>query len=205
MKLNNFPLTQTYVGSSLELAYYIERVLYKYLKLETHHNHDAKERHPVIGIAIVTAYVQNLVDEFCSQQTREVPISFEEIVMPYILDEWQFVYDEERKENVLNHDLFSQLRNNLLDLRTDVKIFLGTDRWVMHQFKAYGADFFIYKGVDFRIADWTRRMEEGEWESAFIPAQSSLTANEQALIDEKNHRQREAKEKAEHLAQFGKI
>lgn len=206
MNINQFPVQQTYVGNCFELAQYIEFTLAQYLvfpKVDPALPQTSPPR-PSVGVAIVTAFVNLLVQEAIKHQTQQVPQTFEDAMLPFIKEEWQFSFDEEHKRNILNHELFTRLRGLLVDVRTDVKIFLGMDRWVMHEFQSFGSDYYVYKGVDFRIADWTRRMEEGEWESALVP-QEALTANEQALRDETKHRQKEAKDKQEHLAHFGKI
>jgi hypothetical protein len=208
MNINNFPVTQTYVANFYELAVFIEQSLFKYLKINTSDAEQAPKnsvRYPHVGLGLIASYISSLVAEFSINQTRQAPVPFEEVMMAYIKDEWHFVFDEEKKENVLNHDLFSQLRGLLLDVRTDVKVFLGSDHWVMHAVHPQSSDVYIYKGVDFRIADWTRRVEEGEWDAVSGPNYATVTPNQQALIDEKNHREREAKAKEEHLAQFGKI
>jgi hypothetical protein len=45
----------------------------------------------------------------------------------------------------------------------EVKQFMGPDKWVIHLVRRSYLDLVVEKTVDYRIYDWTRRMQSGEW------------------------------------------
>lgn len=192
---------------------HIEQVLFKYLKGIKPAPVITKPGkrvipNPSVGIAIIHAFAQRYVDEFCSMWSgKEVP-SFEEVMLPFIKVEWQCVWDEDAKENVLNYDLFEQLSSMLIELRTDLRMFMGQNHWIMHFFKTCGPDFYVRKTIDYRIFDWERRMQDGSWKNTVQEVEDlddELTANEQSLLDEKKQRRLEEKSREEDKQTFGHI
>jgi len=213
MNPNLFPVSETYFGYCTDLAVHIEQVLYQYLKNDkpTPTIVTGGKRliqNPTVGVAIIHAFAQRYVDEFCAMWSgKEVP-AFEEVMLPFIKVEWRCVYDEDAKENVLNYELFEQLSSLLIDLRTDLRVFMGQNHWVMHFFKANGSDFYVRKTIDYRIYDWERRMTDGSWTNTVEEVEvlsGELTANEQSLLDEKKHRAKEERERIANDALFGHI
>lgn len=62
-----------------------------------------------------------------------------------------------------NSELREQLTDALVEIREQVRQFIGQDRWVMHFHYAQGLDIVVDKTIDFRIFDWERRMASGGW------------------------------------------
>lgn len=60
-------------------------------------------------------------------------------------------------------DLLDQLAEFLRETRQQVVEFIGDDKWVVHFHSTRGAEIVVEKTIDFRILDWERRINSGEW------------------------------------------
>jgi hypothetical protein len=63
-------------------------------------------------------------------------------------------------------DIVSEIRGCLVEPLEMVQKFVGgteRDRWTMHFLKTVGTDLHIQKSEDYRVFDWTRRIDSGEW------------------------------------------
>jgi hypothetical protein len=173
MNKDTLPIKDRFVIRPLEQATYIESVMKDYL-IDTHeaepevlalvgHFPQAsgaavlllrnRERPPFphIGMAIVLCAIEHWVEENSAWTRRQTP-SFERLMKQFIKKEWQET-----------HEVFDLLRNLLIEIRTDVKLFLGNERWIMHFLRTRGLDIFIEKSIDYRIYDWERRHAAGEF------------------------------------------
>lgn len=207
MNSSNFPIVQTFLGNCTELATQLEQVMYHQLKrvkpIETVNEQGKRVIHtPTVGVEIIYALIARMIDEQASVWSEKVVPSVEEVLMPYVKEEWHYVYDEELKQNVLNFGVFERIYSIIMDIRTDVRNFLGKDPWIIHFFEEYQTDFVIKKSIDFRIYDWNRRTNNGTWTRELA---AELTANEQSLLDERKHRTNEAIATQAHNDTFGKI
>lgn len=66
------------------------------------------------------------------------------------------------------HDQLVEISERILeclsDLRTDVRDFIGDDKWIMHfQRRWTMTNIVVEKTIDYRIYDWEQRMQNGEW------------------------------------------
>jgi hypothetical protein len=105
---------------------------------------------PVRGIAIVNSLVDWVLSD-CSiwkQSHTSCIDSFAEFVLP------------EYRGNI---DFLELIAGHLVDVRTEVREFVGPDRWIMHFHTLRGRDIIVEKTIDFRIFDWERRKQAGEW------------------------------------------
>lgn len=67
--------------------------------------------------------------------------------------------DTEEFDNIL-----TRASGLLMNTRQAVSDFLGDDHWVIHFYGRLDAQSYIVeKTIDYRIADWERRMKTGEW------------------------------------------
>jgi len=68
------------------------------------------------------------------------------------------------EQDYRNHQhLLERAVDLLKEVRTQVVTFVGDDVWVMHFYCMYDHDYVIEKTIDYRIHDWTLRMQSGEW------------------------------------------
>lgn len=76
-----------------------------------------------------------------------------------------FQTHREPKYDYRNHDpILNRAVDLLLEVRTEIVKFVGDDHWVIHYYSRQGLwDYAVEKTVDFRIYDWERRMQSGEW------------------------------------------
>ena len=178
MNHENFPIKDTYLYNPYELASHLENVMGRYfISIEEvcsnvnqfltgfpvarilpvvpamHLRHPPRERPriPYIGMAIVRAFIERVVEDSAEWSRRTTP-SFEETMEPFLKPQWR------QTEEVYEH-----LRGMMIDCRTDIKVFLGHDHWIMHFVRVRGFDIYIEKSIDYRIYDWTRRKQAGEF------------------------------------------
>ena len=73
--------------------------------------------------------------------------------------------------DVAGRDFYNQVVDPLL-VRMEgwVQTVIPTPTWTMWSLRTLGKDFYLEDGEDFRIVDWTRRMEEGEWSQDVAPS-----------------------------------
>lgn len=112
---------------------------------------------PVVGMKIIEAFAKKLVMEK-SAWSRGAPQPMEEMLKEFLRSE-MFAHNNQE----LLESLCEALETMMLDLKTDIRQFLGADDWLMHFVKTKGMDLFVEKTIDFRIYDWTRRTESGDW------------------------------------------
>jgi len=113
---------------------------------------------PVRGIKIIESLVDKIIIDRSSKWMHRNPYSVEEMLNEFVLPQYRF-----DKNNPAIANLFDRISNMLVDVRTDVNAFIGVDDWIMHFYKLVGTDIIIEKSTDYRIYDWARRMENGEW------------------------------------------
>lgn len=106
---------------------------------------------PMRGIAAVSSAVDWMITD-CSAWAKRPGLTLQEALARHL-----------KQEHASNLALLNQFSDFLLDIRTDVRQFVGDDVWVVHFHHQRGFDIVLEKTIDFRILDWERRTQTGEW------------------------------------------
>lgn len=101
---------------------------------------------PVRGLALVTAAVDWAIADSSAWVKRRTGL----------LQVLRELLPEEHRDN---EAVLCRLSMLLYDICTDVRAFIGSDRWIMHFFKQHGRDIRVEKTIDYRIHMWN--MEHG--------------------------------------------
>jgi hypothetical protein len=105
---------------------------------------------PVRGILLVADMVDWTIQNSAAWTKRKCPLV-------------GTVIEQHLKEEYRTPEVIERVDNLLADIRTDVRQFIGRDTWVMFFHKLRRRDIIVERTVDFRIYDWERRMNSGEW------------------------------------------
>lgn len=73
-------------------------------------------------------------------------------------------YDKEFHDQTPDFTPLERAYDTTIQLREQIKDFIGNQTWVMYFVKQKDIDIVIEKTIDYRIWDWTRRTASGEWE-----------------------------------------
>lgn len=109
---------------------------------------------PTTSLELVVKYAEKIVLDN-SSWSRAERHTFQDTVAEFIRPEWRFTVE-----------IYDRLENLLMDLRLAIVEFIGNtpdDKWVIHFVKKKGHDLIVEKTIDFRIHDWIRRTNSGEW------------------------------------------
>lgn len=72
----------------------------------------------------------------------------------------------EAPDMLQSNDLIEDILSHMSRLTHDIQNFIGIDEWVFHYTRDLGNRAVqLIKSEDFRILDWTERMESGEWKA----------------------------------------
>lgn len=112
---------------------------------------------PVIGMKIIEICMNRLVMSKSAFSRGTTP-SLKDILEPFLLPE-MYAFNNQ----ALLDDVCEALDTMMLDLKTDIRQFLGADDWIMHFVKTRNHDLVVEKTIDFRIHDWMRRTASGDW------------------------------------------
>jgi hypothetical protein len=143
--------------------------------------HHHREANPVRGLAMVGDTIAWILNDLAkwkkpiaSAQTCDVLGIFAnpessakpDVVVPLSAPlRGYFKTSKVANEDFRNHEgVLNRATDLLLDIRSEVVSFVGRDHWIMHFYGRQGRDYIIEKTIDFRIYDWERRMESGEWQ-----------------------------------------
>ncbi len=107
---------------------------------------------PHRGLALCLAVVDGLIDDRSTVYTKRPQHTLGELFGPYL-----------NYEFINNVNSMEKLHEILIDLRTDVTAFMGTNGWIMHFAHLNYTDIIVEQTIDYRIFDWMRRMENKEW------------------------------------------
>lgn len=153
--------TKTFVLDVLEMAHGLEFKFGKYLKgvefvpaiVPSNPAVKVVEPFPMTGVALIRDYVINIVNLQCKWTKRgeDWGVLLERF---YDIDESHKPYVEILNDEVL---LF------LNPLKQQVCEFLGNNAWMIHFVKSNSADIIIETACDYRVYDWTRRMQNKGW------------------------------------------
>ncbi len=106
---------------------------------------------PVIGIRLLTDMAKAVVVEESSWlKGASVPTSkiLRDYLQPHYLEDI---------------DLCDRIMSASFDFRHSIRNYIGKDGWIMHFVKSRNTDIIVEKSCDYRIYDWNRRMQSGEW------------------------------------------
>lgn len=106
---------------------------------------------PVVGIRLVHAAIDKTLDDnsaWTRKTRKDIVTLWDEMLLPQFRG---------------NPDVAEAIYSYTFDLRQMVLDFIGGETWVMHFKKMRGADIVLEKTIDYRIFDWSRRHESGEW------------------------------------------
>lgn len=114
---------------------------------------------PVRGLEIVHGFVDKVLTGLSRQWCRRAP--------PDLTVLWQ---EQLQAEAFHSHeellDVVDAINSMLGHLSHQIVEFVGyseDDKWVMHFQKTVGTDIHIERSIDFRVYDWSRRTNKGEW------------------------------------------
>ena len=140
--------TKIFLIDSILFADNIEHMVGKYLILKPHLVSD-KNPLPETGIDMIEALVDAVLAE-SSAWIRRRPMSLQDIWSRFVKPEYQ--------ESI---ELYEYINNLLLELRTQLKEFIGKDIWIMHFKVRNKFEILVEKTIDYRIYQWH---QEHAWE-----------------------------------------
>lgn len=94
---------------------------------------------PVVGMEIIKSYIERILITNSAWSKQKIPTVF---------DIWQEYIVPEYKDNV---DVYDLIENLLTNIYTDIREFLGNDKWIVHLQKNRYSDIVIEKCIDYRI------------------------------------------------------
>lgn len=106
---------------------------------------------PIQGINIIVAYIEFLIDRNSAWSHNKFrPLS--SYINEYIKPEYHGVVE-----------IYEKIDDLLIDLKISISKYLGDNRWIMFFLRRKNSDIFIDQSIDYRIYDWTRRIESKDW------------------------------------------
>jgi hypothetical protein len=94
---------------------------------------------PIRGIKIISAYIDMLLTKYSAWATNN-NISVNDIWKEFIKQEYEYT-----------PEVFELIEDLLYDLRSEVRSFIGNDKWIMFFQKSFRNDIIIERTIDYRI------------------------------------------------------
>lgn len=105
---------------------------------------------PARGIRIVSDVVFSTIRAHAAWEP-EHKFCMRTLLQSHLKEEYQGYLHQAYKGEL---DLVGLFENAVVDLRSEVRAFLGSDKWIMHAQRERGTDIIIEKSIDYRIYQW---------------------------------------------------
>lgn len=154
--------------------------------------HEIQQWRPVSDkfvLADATKIVHAMIEDFINVNMYWTRQTTCDVVTDHKLNEMFPAWNTERGLRATQHYHKHVLEPVFDMVQQVIQQFLSKQTWDMWYIRCWGRDVVVEKGEDYRVLDWQRRMDSGEWSMSAIPpnpqadADDYQGANAQSLDD----------------------